>query len=112
MLFRSQPFPAEPHEKKLLGLAASQPTPILYRPVGCVHCENQGYRGRIAIMELLRLDSELDDLISRRASLHEIRTAAITKGFQPLAADGLRRVRDGTSSLEEVGRVVDLTDRM
>ncbi len=107
-----QPFPAEPHEKKLLGLAASQPTPILYRPVGCVHCENQGYRGRIAIMELLRLDSELDDLISRRASLHEIRTAAIAKGFQPLAADGLRRVRDGTSSLEEVGRVVDLTDRM
>lgn len=107
-----RPFPAEPHEKKLLGLAASQPTPILYRPVGCVHCENQGYRGRIAIMELLRLDSELDDLISRRASLHEIRTAAVAKGFQSLAADGLRRVRDGTTSLEEVSRVVDLTDRM
>ncbi|TBR14213.1 MAG: secretion system protein E [Rugosibacter sp.] len=107
-----KPYPAEAHEKKLLGITESQPAPILYRAVGCAQCGNQGYRGRMAIMELLRLDSELDDLISRRASLHEIRTAAIAKGFQPLATDGLRRVRDGATSIEEVGRVVDLTDRM
>jgi type II secretory ATPase GspE/PulE/Tfp pilus assembly ATPase PilB-like protein len=58
------------------------------------------------------MDSTLDDLISRRASLHEIRTLALAKGFQPLAVDGLRRVRDGSTSIEEVGRVVDLTDRL
>lgn len=107
-----KPYPAEAHEKKLLGINVSQPAPMLYRAVGCSECDNQGYRGRMAIMELLRLDSELDDLISRRASLHEIRNVAIAKGFQPLATDGLRRVRDGSTSIEEIGRVVDLTDRM
>ena len=107
-----KPYPAEAHEKKLLGIDASHPAPLLYRAVGCLECDNQGYRGRMAIMELLRLDSELDDLISRRASLHEIRRVAVAKGFQPLATDGLRRVRDGSTSIEEIGRVVDLTDRM
>ena len=107
-----KPYPAEPHEKKLLGINVSQAAPMLYRAVGCSKCDNQGYRGRMAIMELLRLDSELDDLISRRTSLHVIRSAAIAKGFQPLAADGLRRVLDGSTSIEEIGRVVDLTDRM
>lgn len=107
-----KPYPAEAHEKKLLGINESQPAPILYRAAGCPLCDNHGYRGRMAIMELLRLDSELDDLISRRASLHEIRTTAVAKGFQSLATDGLRRVRDGSTSIEEIGRVVDLTDRM
>lgn len=107
-----KPYPAEPHEKKLLGINVSHSAPMLYRAVGCSKCDNQGYRGRMAIMELLRLDSELDDLISRRTSLHVIRSAAIAKGFQPLAADGLRRVLDGSTSIEEIGRVVDLTDRM
>lgn len=107
-----KPYSAEPHEKKLLGINVSQSAPMLYRAVGCSKCDNQGYRGRMAIMELLRLDSELDDLISRRTSLHVIRSAAIAKGFQPLAADGLRRVLDGSTSIEEIGRVVDLTDRM
>jgi general secretion pathway protein E/type IV pilus assembly protein PilB len=60
----------------------------------------------------LRLDAELDDLISRRASLREIRAMALAKGFRPLAEDGIRRVRDGSTSLEEVARVVDLTERM
>lgn len=107
-----KPYSAEPHEKKLLSIADGQTTPILYRATGCEHCDNQGYRGRLAIMELLRLDSTLDDLISRRASLHEIRNHALSKGFQPLAVDGLRRARDGSTSIEEVARVVDLTDRL
>lgn len=107
-----KPYPAEAHERKLLDVAEGRPAPIIYRAGGCEHCDHQGYRGRIAIMELLRLDSDLDDLISRRASLREIRTAAIAKGFQPLAEDGLRRVRDGSTSIEEIGRVVDLTERM
>ncbi|MDD2948582.1 MAG: GspE/PulE family protein, partial [Rugosibacter sp.] len=107
-----KPYSAEPHEKKLLGIADGQTTPILYRATGCEHCDNQGYRGRLAIMELLRLDSTLDDLISRRASLHEIRNHALSKGFQPLAVDGLRRALDGSTSIEEVARVVDLTDRL
>ncbi len=107
-----KPYPAESHECKLIGVASGQPAPIIYRAAGCDHCEYQGYRGRIAIMEMLRLDHDLDDLIGRRAPQREIRTMALSKGFRTLADDGLRRVLDGSTSIEEVGRVIDLTERM
>jgi general secretion pathway protein E/type IV pilus assembly protein PilB len=107
-----KPYPAEAHECKLIGVVSGQPAPILYRAAGCDHCEYQGYRGRIAIMEMLRMDNDLDDLISRRAPQREIRNLAMEKGFRPLSEDGLRRVLDGSTSIEEVGRVIDLTERM
>ena len=107
-----KPYPAEAHECKLIGVASGQPAPIIYRAAGCDHCEYQGYRGRLAIMEMLRLDNDLDDLIARRATQREIRRLAHEKGFRPLAEDGLRRVLDGSTSIEEVGRVIDLTERM
>lgn len=107
-----KPYQPEPHETRLLGLAADAPAPTLYRASGCEHCEYQGYRGRQAIMELLRLDADLDELIARRATMRDIKQAALAKGFRSLSEDGLRRVREGTTSLEEIGRVVDLTERM
>ncbi|HRE16952.1 MAG TPA: secretion system protein E, partial [Rhodocyclaceae bacterium] len=106
------PYVAEPHESRLLGVPQEQPRPVICRATGCEKCDFQGYRGRLAIMELLRIDSSLDELIARRATTHEIRTRALQKGFRTLAEDGLRRVREGTTSLEELARVVDLTDRM
>ncbi len=104
--------PAEPHETRLLGLASDAPPPTLYRASGCEHCDYQGYKGRQAIMELLRLDADLDELVARRATMREIKQAALAKGFRTLADDGLRRVVDGSTSLDEVARVVDLTERM
>jgi general secretion pathway protein E/type IV pilus assembly protein PilB len=107
-----KPYPAESHECKLIGVASGQPAPIIYRAAGCDHCEYQGYRGRLAIMELLRLDADIDELVARRATAREIRNAALAKGFTTLAEDGLRRVIDGSTSLEEIARVADLTERM
>ncbi len=107
-----KPYKPEAHETRLLGLADDAPPPTLYRASGCEHCEYQGYRGRQAIMELLRMDADLDELVARRATNREIKQAALAKGFRTLAEDGLRRVREGSTSLEEVGRVVDLTERM
>ena len=107
-----KPYQPEAHETRLLGLASDAPAPTLYRASGCEHCEYQGYRGRQAIMELLRMDADLDELVARRATMREVKQAALAKGFRTLAEDGLRRVREGSTSLEEVGRVVDLTERM
>ena len=107
-----KPHPAEAHERHLLRLKDQQSPPILYRAAGCDQCDFQGYRGRLTIMELLRLDGDLDELIARRTTAREIRNAAIAKGFRPLAEDGLRRVLDGSTSLEEIARVIDLTERM
>ena len=98
-------------ERVLLGLHPDE-EPVLYRAMGCDACRHHGYSGRLAIMELLKLDADLDDLVARRAGIRELKQAALDKGFQPLAADGMRRVLQGVTSLAEVARVVDLTDRM
>jgi type II secretory ATPase GspE/PulE/Tfp pilus assembly ATPase PilB-like protein len=95
-------------EKSLLGVA-SDASLMLYRPVGCPVCKNQGYKGRTSIMELLRFDLGLDDLLSRSARSPEIAAYAASKGFTTMAHDGLRRVTEGKTSLEELARVVDLT---
>ncbi len=85
---------------------------LLQRAEGCARCDFQGYRGRLALMEVLRISRGVDDLIFKRATSYEILQVAIESGFIPLSEDGLRRVRDGSTSLEEVSRVVDLTSRV
>jgi len=95
----------------MLGAPPERP-PMLYRAVGCDQCDYQGYRGRMAIMEILKMDGDLDELIARRATGRELQKAAVAKGFRTLADDGARRVLDGSTALDELMRVVDLTDRM
>ncbi|MEM7255107.1 MAG: GspE/PulE family protein [Pseudomonadota bacterium] len=107
----------EPYEpttavRQLLGLSVGELTEPLYRPSGCDKCEHQGYRGRFALMEVLRFDREIDDLVARRATNREILKVAISKGYFTLAQDGIRRVLEGVTSLDEVSRVMDLTDRL
>jgi general secretion pathway protein E/type IV pilus assembly protein PilB len=106
------PHQADDREARLFGLAAEAPRPVLFRPSGCARCDFQGYRGRLAIMEILRMNGEIDELVARRGTAREIRQAAERFGFMPLSDDGLRRVLDGSTSVEELARVVDLTDRM
>ena len=53
----------------------------------------------------------MDDLVARRASIRDIKHAALEAGFRPLAQDGIRRILQGVTSVAEVSRVVDLTDR-
>jgi len=106
-----QPYEANPAECRLLGHKDGKP-PTLFRAVGCDHCDYQGYRGRIAIMELLKVDGEIDELMAHRATARELLKAAVAKGFKTLADDGVRRVLDGSTALDELMRVVDLTDRM
>jgi type II secretory ATPase GspE/PulE/Tfp pilus assembly ATPase PilB-like protein len=97
-------------ERQILGAAAAKAEHI-YRPVGCLRCDNKGYRGRRAVMELLVMDSDLDELVARRATAKELRGAALAKNFQPLAEEGVARILDGTTSLAEVSRTIDLTGR-
>jgi type II secretory ATPase GspE/PulE/Tfp pilus assembly ATPase PilB-like protein len=104
------PYTPGESERKLMGIDASQNI-TLYRAAGCDACDHQGYNGRMAIMELLKMDHDLDDLVSHRSSTRQIRDVALAKGFRPLAMDGIRRILQGVTSLAEVSRVVDLTDR-
>ena len=99
-----------PAERALLG-RAGESTTYVYRPIGCKLCDNKGYKGRSAIMELLVMDGDLDELVARRATAKELRAAAIAKNFRSLADEGLRRVVDGVTSITEIARSVDLTGR-
>ena len=103
---------AESHERRILASDRQARPVVLHRPVGCAHCDFQGYRGRFAIMEILRIDHELDHLIANRASTQELLEAATNKGFRSLLDEGVRKVLDGSTSLEEIARVIDLTDMM
>jgi type IV pilus assembly protein PilB len=106
-----QAYQANPSERAMTG-AKGDKSPTLYRAVGCDQCDYQGYRGRMAIIEILKMDGDLDELVAHRATGREMQKTAIGKGFRTLADDGIRRVLDGSTSVEELMRVVDLTDRM
>jgi general secretion pathway protein E/type IV pilus assembly protein PilB len=93
-----------PADRQRFSLGSS----TVYRAQGCRHCENLGYKGRVALMELLRFDPTLDELVTSRASIREMVAYAKSQGFETLAQSGLRYVAAGLTSLEEVGRVSDL----
>ncbi len=104
----------EPHapnelEQKLLGIDGEH---TIYHAVGCPACDHQGYKGRVALLELLKMDPELDEIITTRRPVRELLEKALAHGFRPLADDGIRRVLEGTTTLDELSRVVDLTNRL
>ena len=107
-----EPYEPSAPEIKLLGILPNQPAKTIYRPAGCDLCGQNGYNGRVAIMELLKMDQDIDELIARRATGREIKTLALEKGFRPLIEDAIQRVMDGVTSLSEVTRVVDVTQRI
>ena len=99
-------------ERTLLGLKVTDRSQTLYRPKGCASCDKQGYRGRVAVIEVLKFDPDLDELLARRGTPREFLRMALSKGFRTLADAGAQRVLDGSTSLEEISRVVDLTSRL
>lgn len=101
----------EEWERKVLRLHQHDDAQI-FNAIGCQHCNGTGYRGRIAIMEMLRIDSEMDALISRRAPIDQLQKLAFDKGFISLAEDGVRRVLEGHTSVAEIMRVIDVTSRL
>ena len=107
-----QPHEMSDLERSLLGLKTTDRHQVIYGPNGCLTCENQGYKGRIAVMEVLKFDADLDELLARRGTSRELLRMALSKGFRPLAEVGTQRVLDGSTSLEEISRVVDLTARL
>jgi general secretion pathway protein E/type IV pilus assembly protein PilB len=105
------PRSAEAIEKQLLNVDADDEL-IIHEAAGCSHCDGTGYRGRIAVIEVLRMDDELDELIARKATLGEIKKYTRSTGYRNLADDATARVLEGLTSLEEISRVIDLTDRL
>ena len=73
-----------------------------YDAVGCKKCNNTGYYDRIGIFEVLIIDDEMKALIAENGSIMEIRKLALKNGYIPLIVDGINRVIDGTTNLQEI----------
>ncbi len=99
--------PADEFEQLVLGVDSAV---TLYEPVGCERCRG-GFKGRVSVMEVLKMDDELDELIASRATPRELLKQALANGFVTMADDGIRRVLMGETTIEELSRVVDLTGR-
>jgi type IV pilus assembly protein PilB len=82
------------------------PIPLLRRPVGCNACAGTGYRGRVAILEVLRVSDEIRRLTVEHRPAEEIKRQAIADGMKTLREDGLSKALAGMTSVEEVLRVV------
>ena len=82
----------------------------LHSAKGCPRCNQTGYKGRVSVVEVLRFDAELDEMVLHGVSGRPFVERAHAKGFQSMAIMGFRLVKDGTTSLEELSRVIDLTE--
>jgi type IV pilus assembly protein PilB len=80
--------------------------PEFFQPIGCAICSNTGYRGRIALHEVMAVSEEIERLAVRRASSAEIGRLAQEQGMLTLRQDGWEKVKLGLTSVEEILRVV------
>jgi type IV pilus assembly protein PilB len=83
-----------------------EPLPTLHRAVGCTACSKTGYRGRLALHEVMTVSEDVERLTVARASATDIAAVATGEGMVSLRMDGMHKVLDGVTSLEEILRVV------
>lgn len=102
--------PYDPTREALLEnrfpIGEDEDAPTLYRAVGCSHCSKTGYRGRMALHEVMPASEEIERLAVERRASDEIRKVAIDQGMIELWNDGMAKVRMGRTSIEEIQRVV------
>ncbi|KDM92158.1 type II secretion system ATPase GspE [Photobacterium galatheae] len=98
-----KPYLADNEQKKLFGLPEYESL-TLYHPVGCEHCNHKGYRGRTGIHELLLVDEQVQELIHAEAGEQAIEKV-VRQHTPSIRDDGLAKVRQGITTLEEVMRV-------
>ena len=79
--------------------------------VGCNHCNRSGYRGRIAVYEIMRLTSKIREHIFKNSTTAQIRETAMAEGMSTLFQDGILKVLNGITTIEEVFRVTKKTEQ-
>lgn len=84
----------------------------LYKAKGCDKCGNTGYKGRVAISEILSISKEIDEMIALNATSNAIIEQAVKEGFISMAEDGINKVIEGITDIDELIRNVDMTERL
>lgn len=105
------PREATREEKRILG-HEGEGSLIIYDPVGCDKCKGKGYKGRVAIIEIMRVDQGFDELIASHASRSVMTEYLLDNGFIPMAMDGVDKVINGVIDIQELIGTIDMTDRL
>ena len=102
-----EPYEAMPELARQAGLvpANGEAKVTLYRAVGCKQCNGLGFHGRTGILEILPISDELRRLVLKHAESRELHRVAVEAGMRSMYQDGLMKVRQGVTTLEEVVRV-------
>ncbi len=85
---------------------------MMWLPKGCEKCGGLGYKGRIAVVEVILMDKEIEECVRHTSSERDIWAAAKHQNIRRMAQDGAVKVLQGVTSLDELGRVVDLHDEV
>ena len=100
-----EPVDAPPSALVNCGFSEQEaPSIKLFKGRGCERCSSTGYKGRVALYEVMSIDDELRELILSGASSYEVRQKAIQQGMITLRHSGLYKIRDGITTMEEVVR--------
>jgi len=100
-----QPFEQEKEALKEIGFDDTQVEGTTYKGVGCSTCNGSGYKGRVALYEVMRFDESLKEMVLQGASAAELKAAAIRGGMSTLRASGIRKVLEGVTTTAEIMRV-------
>jgi type IV pilus assembly protein PilB len=88
------------------GFPAEDLPEVIYKAGGCKKCGGTGYRGRLGVHEVLLVSEEIGTMTVEEATAEEIKAVAVDQGMITLRQDGLEKVRQGKTSIEEVVRVI------
>jgi type IV pilus assembly protein PilB len=101
----AQPDPVPPEALLSAGFSADDGKSVVpSKGRGCEKCNNTGYKGRVGLYEVMEIEEELRELVLVGASALELRRKAVEQGMLTLRMSGLRKVKDGVTTMEEVVR--------
>lgn len=102
--------PYQPTEEALVEcgwpLDEEEELPVIHKAVGCKSCSNTGYRGRVALHEIMMLSEEIERMVVEHRTSEEMKKVAVMEGMKTLRLDGLAKVRLGITAIDEIMRVV------
>jgi type IV pilus assembly protein PilB len=102
---RTRETDLDPKMLKLVGISQDEAAKgNISKPVGCPNCGTIGYRGRKAIFEMMRMNTEIRELAFARAQVGQLRAAALRSGMRPLLGDGKVKILRGDTTMEEIAK--------
>ena len=100
-----EPYTPTDEEIALLGVS-DIPEIFNARQGGCQACAGQGYKGRVAVAEILLFDDEMDEVLANGGNKVELKQIAVSKGFKSMRDDAMLKILEGRTTFEAVSKVV------